>query len=135
MTDQPVVAMLAAALMAFLGAFIAEPLLRALGRMFGIYAVVEERRCRVYVLFGKVIGILDEPGLNFLPAKLGPAAFFVNFLGNCYVLDLRLDQEYLRSQPVKARRWESASGMRCGSAIPSLIYLKIPIRAAPFAPT
>ena len=102
MTDQPVVAMLAAALITFIGAFIAEPLLRGLGRMFGIYAIVEERSCRVYVLFGKVIGILDEPGLHFLPAKLGLAAFFVNFLGNCYVLDLRLDQEYLRSQPVNS---------------------------------
>jgi regulator of protease activity HflC (stomatin/prohibitin superfamily) len=100
--DQPVVAMLAAALMTFIGAFIAEPLLRGLGRMFGIYAIVEERSCRVYVLFGKVIGILDEPGLHFLPAKLGMAALFVNFLGNCYVLDLRLDQEYLRSQPVNS---------------------------------
>jgi regulator of protease activity HflC (stomatin/prohibitin superfamily) len=100
--DQPVVAMLAAALMTFIGAFIAEPLLRGLGRMFGIYAIVEERSCRVYVLFGKVIGILDEPGLHFLPAKLGLAALFVNFLGNCYVLDLRLDQEYLRSQPVNS---------------------------------
>ena len=45
---------------------------------------------------------LDEPGLHFLPAKLGPTAFVVNFLGNCYVLDLRLDQEYLRSQPVNS---------------------------------
>ena len=102
MMDQPVIAMLTAALMTFIGAFIAEPLLRGLGRMFGIYVIVDERTCRVYVLFGKVIGILDEPGLHFLPAKLGLAAFFVNFLGNCYVLDLRLDQEYLRSQPVNS---------------------------------
>ena len=102
MTDQPVIAILTAALITFVGMFIAEPLLRGLGRMFGIYAVVDERSCRVYVLFGKVIGILDEPGLHFLPAKLGPAAFFVNILGNCYVLDLRLDQEYLRSQPVNS---------------------------------
>ena len=54
------------------------------------------------MLFGKVVGILDEPGLYFLPGKLGPAAFVVNFLGNCHVLDLRLDQEYLRSQPVNS---------------------------------
>ena len=102
MTDQPIVGVLAAALIAFIGAFVAEPLIRGLGRMFGIYAIVDERTCRVYVLFGKVIGILDEPGLHFLPAKLGLAAFVVNFLGNCYVLDLRLDQEYLRSQPVNS---------------------------------
>jgi hypothetical protein len=33
---------------------------------------------------------------------LGPSALFINFLGSCYVLDLRLDQEYLRSQPVNS---------------------------------
>src|SRR6266403_2544498 len=70
--------------------------------MFGLYAIVTERSCRVYVLFGKVIGILDEPGLHFLPAKLGVQAFMVNWFGTCYVLDLRLDQEYLRSQPVNS---------------------------------
>ena len=56
----------------------------------------------MYMLFGKVLGVLDEPGLHFLPAKLGPAAFVINLLGNCYVLDMRLDQEYLRSQPVNS---------------------------------
>jgi regulator of protease activity HflC (stomatin/prohibitin superfamily) len=54
------------------------------------------------MLFGKVVGVLDEPGLHFLPAVLGPSALFINFLGSCYVLDLRLDQEYLRSQPVNS---------------------------------
>jgi regulator of protease activity HflC (stomatin/prohibitin superfamily) len=90
------------ALFVFIGAFIAEPVLLVFCRVFGIYAIVEERTCRVYVLFGKVIGILDEPGLHFLVATLGPAAFVINFLGNCHVLDLRLDQEYLRSQPVNS---------------------------------
>ena len=33
---------------------------------------------------------------------MGPAAFIVNWLGRCYVLDMRLDQEYLRSQPVNS---------------------------------
>jgi regulator of protease activity HflC (stomatin/prohibitin superfamily) len=64
--------------------------------------VVQERTARVYMLFGKVAGILDEPGWYFLPGKLGPAAFVINFLGSCRVLDLRLDQEYLRSQPVNS---------------------------------
>jgi regulator of protease activity HflC (stomatin/prohibitin superfamily) len=100
--DQPIVAILAAALFVFIGMFVAEPVLLGLCRIFGIYAVVQERTARVYMLFGKVVGILDEPGLYFLPAKLGPAAFVVNLLGNCYVLDLRLDQEYLRSQPVNS---------------------------------
>jgi hypothetical protein len=43
----------------FVGAFLAEPILLALGRIFGLYAVVQERTCRVYMLFGKVLGVLD----------------------------------------------------------------------------
>jgi regulator of protease activity HflC (stomatin/prohibitin superfamily) len=45
---------------------------------------------------------LNEPGLHFLPTKLGVKAFIINFLGKCYDLDLRLDQAYLRSQPVNS---------------------------------
>ena len=93
---------LAAALIVFVAAFIAEPVVLGLCRLLGIYTVVAERTCRVYVLFGKVIGVIDEPGLHFLPASLGPAAFVVTLLGTCRVLDLRLDQEYLRSQPVNS---------------------------------
>lgn len=103
MTDQPVlVTILMTAFITLLAAFIGEPFLLGLCRIFGVYAVVEERTARVYMLFGKVIAILDEPGLYFLPSRLGPAAFAINLLGNCYVLDLRLDQEYLRSQPVNS---------------------------------
>ena len=71
-------------------------------RIFGIYTVVQERTCRVYVMFGKVLASIDEPGLHFLPAKLGLSAFFINWLGKCYVLDLRLDQEYRRSEAVNS---------------------------------
>jgi regulator of protease activity HflC (stomatin/prohibitin superfamily) len=94
--------LLGAAAFTCLALFFIEGFSRTLARICGLYTVVEERTCRVYVLFGKVIGILDEPGLHILPFKLGPAAFIVNFLGSCRVLDLRLDQEYLRSQPVNS---------------------------------
>jgi regulator of protease activity HflC (stomatin/prohibitin superfamily) len=102
MTDQPALTVVMTVAIALLAAFFGEFVLLALARFFGLYAVVDERTARVYMLFGKVIAILDEPGLYFLPARLGPAAFAVQFLGNCYVLDLRLDQEYLRSQPVNS---------------------------------
>jgi regulator of protease activity HflC (stomatin/prohibitin superfamily) len=102
MSDQPIVSILAAALVAFVGAFLAEPILLGLARIFGLYATVQERTCRVYLLFGKVVGVIDEPGLHFLPGKLGVSAFVINWLGSCRVLDLRLDQEYLRSQPVNS---------------------------------
>jgi regulator of protease activity HflC (stomatin/prohibitin superfamily) len=87
---------------ALIGAFVLEKVVLVLSKIFGLFAVVQERTCRVYVLFGKVIGILDEPGLHILPFKIGPSAFVVNLLGTCHVLDLRLDQEYLRSQPVNS---------------------------------
>lgn len=86
----------------FIGLSLLVPILLGLARMAGLYAIVEERRCRVYVLFGKVLGVLDEPGFHFLLPKLGPAAFVVGWLGRCYVLDMRLDQEYLRSTPVNS---------------------------------
>jgi regulator of protease activity HflC (stomatin/prohibitin superfamily) len=82
--------------------FIGEAILKLFGRLFGLYTTVSERQCKVYVLFGKVLGVLDEPGLHILPIRIGPAAFIVNLLGKCYTLDLRLDQEYLRSQPVNS---------------------------------
>jgi regulator of protease activity HflC (stomatin/prohibitin superfamily) len=82
--------------------FVGEWLIAALSRLFGVYTLVEERSCHVYVLFGQVIGILDKPGLNLLWINLGPAALIVNWLGKHHVLDLRLDQRYLRSLPVNS---------------------------------
>src|SRR5262249_12628194 len=84
------------------GLWLLVPLLFGIARLLGLYAIVEERRCRVYVLFGKVLAVLDEPGLHFLPSRLGPAALVMNWLGRCYVLDMRMDQEYLRSTPVNS---------------------------------
>ena len=93
---------LLAASVTFVGAFFVVPIVLAIIRALGLYAIVEERTCRVYVLFGKVVRTLSEPGLYFLPFSLGPSAFIVHTFGRCYVLDLRLDQEYLRSQPVNS---------------------------------
>ena len=86
----------------FFACLIGIPILFGIARLLGIYAIVHERQCNVYVLFGKVLATIDEPGLHLLPFKLGPAAFIVNWLGKCHILDMRLDQEYLRSQPVNS---------------------------------
>jgi len=90
------------AIVAFFASWIVVPLVLALARGLGFYAIVEEGTCRVYVLFGKVIGVLKEPGLNWLWLKLGPRALLVNWIGTSRVLDMRLDQQYLRSQPVNS---------------------------------
>ena len=93
---------LLAAGITFVAMLIVIPVALGIAKLFGLYAIVEERRCRVYVLFGKVLGVLDEPGFHFLLPRLGLAALIVNFFGRCYVLDMRLDQEYLRSTPVNS---------------------------------
>ena len=78
------------------------PLFFAILRLLGVYDVVHERQSHVYVLFGQVLGIIAEPGLYFLPARLGPKAVLARIFGQRHVLDLRVDQEYLRSQPVNS---------------------------------
>jgi regulator of protease activity HflC (stomatin/prohibitin superfamily) len=94
---------LISSLAVFVGCFIVVPTLLGFLRFFGFYIVVEERQCLVYVLFGKVRLVLDEPGLHFpLATALSWRALFVNFFGDVRVVDLRLDQEYLRSQPVNS---------------------------------
>jgi regulator of protease activity HflC (stomatin/prohibitin superfamily) len=91
-----------AAFVTFILCFIIVPIVLGIIRAFGFYTIVNEGTCHVYVLFGKVLAVLREPGLYFLPTKLGLSAFIVNWLGKRYVLDMRLDQRYLRSQPVNS---------------------------------
>jgi regulator of protease activity HflC (stomatin/prohibitin superfamily) len=93
---------IAGVVVTFLACFFLEPIILGLCKVLGFYAIVNEKEARVYVLFGKVIGILNEPGLHMLWTTFGWKALFVNWLGTCYVRDLRLDQEYLRSTPVNS---------------------------------
>jgi regulator of protease activity HflC (stomatin/prohibitin superfamily) len=86
----------------FIGCFIVMPIILGFARALGLYVIVNERRCHIYVLFGKVVATIDEAGLHLLPLKMGWRAFIINWLGKSYVLDMRLDQEYLRSQPVNS---------------------------------
>lgn len=76
--------------------------LLAILRLFGVYDTINEREAKVYVLFGKVVATIAEPGLHILPLEIGPKAFLVRLLGQTYKVDMRLDQEYLRSQPVNS---------------------------------
>lgn len=114
--------LLGAAAATFIGLFVAMPILAGIVRGLGAYTIVEEGRCHVYVLFGKVIAILDEPGLYFLWWKLGPRALVVNWLGRCHVLDMRLDQQYLRSQAVN-----SEEGAPMGIGIWYEMYISEPV--------
>jgi regulator of protease activity HflC (stomatin/prohibitin superfamily) len=86
----------------FVACFVAVPVFLGLLKAIGFYVIVQERRAFVYVLFGKVVGIMDEPGLHFLWGRLGWRAPVVCLFGRRYEIDYRLDQEYLRSAPVNS---------------------------------
>ena len=97
-----ITAVLFTAFIVFVGCLIAMPAFLLILRKFGLYCIVEERRCLVFVLFGRVRLVLSEPGLHFPIQSLGWRAFLVNFMGDVHEIDLRLDQEYLRSQAVNS---------------------------------
>ena len=113
---------LISAFITFIGLFLLVGLSIGFAKLFGMYAIVRERRCLVYTLFGKVVATLDEPGLHFLWAKLGPKALIINVLGKCNELDLSLDQDYLRSQPVN-----SEEGAPMGIGVWYEMYISDPV--------
>ncbi|MEI6518449.1 MAG: SPFH domain-containing protein [bacterium] len=106
----------------FFACFIVVPIFFGIIRLIGFYTIVEEKTSQVFVLFGNVIGIISEPGIHFLWFKLGPAALIVNILGRTYKVDMRLDQEYLRSQPVN-----SEEGAPMGIGIWYEMYVSDPV--------
>ena len=85
-----------------IGCMIFVPLLTGLGKFFCLFAIIPECEAQLFLLFGRVIGVIDEPGLHFLPVALGPHALLIRFFGAVRRVDLRLDQEYLRSEPVNS---------------------------------
>jgi len=86
----------------FVGSFILMPILLGLARLFALYVVVRERQCVVFELFGKVRMVIREPGLHSPWSSMGPFAMLVPFFGKKRAVDLRIDQTYLRSQPVNS---------------------------------
>ena len=110
------------AVISFIGMLFVVPIALFFVRLAGFYTIVDEGTCQVFVLFGKVIGILDDPGLHILPIRLGLNAFLVNWLGSRRILDMRLDQQYLRSNPVN-----SEEGAPMGVGIWYEMYISEPV--------
>jgi regulator of protease activity HflC (stomatin/prohibitin superfamily) len=78
------------------------PVVLALGKGLLWYVIIEEAQVRVYTLFGKVIGIIDNPGLYF-PIKLfGAKALLIPFFGKRYRVSTALRQNYFRNQMVNS---------------------------------
>lgn len=111
-----------AAFITFIAMWFIMPIAFFILRQFGFYTIVQEGTCQVFVLFGRVIGILREPGLHILPFKLGLGAFLVRWLGSVRTLDMRLDQQYLRSNPVN-----SEEGAPMGVGIWYEMYISEPV--------
>lgn len=110
------------AIVTFFVLLLGIPIFLGVLKFFGFYAIVKERQSFVYVLFGNVVGQIHEPGLHFLWFRLGLRALVVNWLGRCYRVDMRLDQEYLRSQPVN-----SEEGAPMGIGIWYEMYISDPL--------
>ena len=78
------------------------PIILMLARAFSLYAVVGECEAQVFTLFGKVLGVLDEPGLRSPMIRFGPRAVLIPFFGKRHVVSTALRQHYLRSQMVNS---------------------------------
>ncbi len=111
-----------AAIIGFFMCLIGVPIAMAIARAFGLYVVIEERRARVFTLFGEVVGVISEPGLQFLWAKLGIKAALIPLFGKVHTVDLRVDQEYVRSQAVN-----SEEGAPMGIGIWYEMYVSDPV--------
>ena len=98
------------------------PVALMFARMFCFYAVIRERQCVVFELFGKVRWVVSEPGLHFPWLHMGPFAALVPFFGHRRFVDLRHDQAYLRSQPVN-----SEEGAPMGIGVWYEMYVSDPV--------
>jgi regulator of protease activity HflC (stomatin/prohibitin superfamily) len=112
----------AIAAFAFAAFFILVPFVLGFLKRAGLYIVVEERQAQVFTLFGNVAATYQEPGLHSLWPQMGLKALLVPWVGKRFVLDMRIDQTYLRSQPVN-----SEEGAPMGIGVWYEMYVSDPV--------
>jgi len=78
------------------------PFVLRMAKIFGLFATVGECESHVFTVFGKVLGVIDEPGLAFPVGRFGPRALLVPFFGKRSVVSSALRQHYLRGQMVNS---------------------------------
>jgi regulator of protease activity HflC (stomatin/prohibitin superfamily) len=93
---------LSAVVTTFVLCFIIERTVLLVARILGFYTIIREKEARIYVLFGEIAGVYNEPGIHFLWPKMGWKALVINWLGRSYTRNLSLDQQYTRSIPVNS---------------------------------
>jgi regulator of protease activity HflC (stomatin/prohibitin superfamily) len=89
-------------LIGFVIGLLTIPVLLVMARIFGLYTCVKECESQVFTLFGKVLGTIDTPGLQFPVAHFGASALLIPFFGKRYTVSTALRQHYLRSQMVNS---------------------------------
>ncbi|MFW6171249.1 MAG: SPFH domain-containing protein [Planctomycetota bacterium] len=89
-------------LIGFVAGILAIPIALAIARGFGIWTIVHEREAQVFTLFGKVLGTISEPGLQFPVGEFGARAFLIPFFGKKHCVSTALKQHYLRGQMVNS---------------------------------
>ena len=87
---------------AFVVGLILIPVILKIATIFGLYAIVQEREAQVFTLFGKVVGVLDEPGLKVPIFHFGIVALLLPFFGKQYKVSTAMRQHYLRNQMVNS---------------------------------
>ncbi len=105
-----------------IGLYLLEGVILSIGKSVGFYTTVAEREAKIYVLFGNVLGVIDEPGLHFLWPQFGWQALLAPTFGQCYRCDLKMDQEYQRSTPVN-----SEEGAPMGIGVWYEMYINDPL--------
>lgn len=86
----------------FFAGLLVIPVLLGIARLFGLYTCVNECESQVFTLFGKVLGTLDQPGLQVPLTKFGPKSLLIPFFGKKYVVSTSLRQHYMRNQMVNS---------------------------------
>lgn len=89
-------------LISLVAGLLAIPVLLAIARSMGLYAIVREREAQVFTLFGRVIGTLDDAGLHFPLAHFGARALLLPFFGKRYMVNTAMRQYYLRDLMVNS---------------------------------
>ncbi|MGD2020806.1 MAG: SPFH domain-containing protein [Thiohalocapsa sp.] len=87
---------------AFFAGLLAIPILLGIARLFSLYTTVNEQEAVVYTFLGKVMGVLDEPGLQWPLLHFGPRAILVPLFGTRQPVNMKLRQRYLRNQMVNS---------------------------------
>lgn len=86
----------------FFIALIAVPFIYRTGGALQLWRIVPEKTVLVYTLFGKVIGTMDDAGVNFPISKFGIRSLLVPYFGKVYTVSTSIDQYYLRNQLVNS---------------------------------